>query len=90
MAELGLCRDEFPETKHWSPQLYVREGRRMDGRFTLTQKDVLEDPKNDDALPISPFPIDSHDCRRIALPDGFNTQGTLFHVRLPGRRHGNV
>ncbi len=88
MAELGLCRDEFPETEHWSPQLYVREGRRMDGRFTLTQKDVLEDPKKDDAIAISSFPIDSHDCRRIALPDGVINEGTIFPVRMPGRRHG--
>jgi hypothetical protein len=88
MAELGLCRDEFLETQHWSPQLYVREGRRMDGRFTLTQKDVLEDPKKDDAIAISSFPIDSHDCRRIALPDGVINEGTIFPVSMPGRRHG--
>ncbi len=88
MAELGLCRDEFPETEHWSPQLYVREGRRMDGRFTVTQKDVLEDPKKDDPIAVSSFPIDSHDCRRIALPDGVINEGTIFPVRMPGRRHG--
>ena len=88
MAELGLCRDEFPETGHWSPQLYVREGRRMDGRYMLTQKDVLEDPRKDDAVAVSSFPIDSHDCRRIALPDGVINEGTIFPVRMPGRRHG--
>jgi len=88
MAELGLCRDEFPETEHWSPQLYVREGRRMDGRYMLTQKDVLEDPRKDDAVAVSSFPIDSHDCRRIALPDGVINEGTIFPVRMPGRRHG--
>jgi hypothetical protein len=88
MAELGLCRDEFPETQHWSPQLYVREGRRMDGRFTLTQNDVLKDPKKDDPIAISSFPIDSHDCRRLALPDGVINEGTIFPVRMPGRRHG--
>jgi hypothetical protein len=88
MAELGLCRDEFPETDHWSPQLYVREGRRMDGRYTLTQKDIIDDPKKDDAIAVSSFPIDSHDCRRIALPDGVINEGTIFPVRMPGRRHG--
>ncbi len=88
MAELGLCRDEFPETDHWSPQLYVREGRRMDGRYTLTQKDVIDDPKKDDAIAVSSFPIDSHDCRRIALPDGVINEGTIMPVRIPGRRYG--
>jgi hypothetical protein len=88
MAELGLCRDEFAETEHWSPQLYVREGRRMDGRFTLTQKDVLKDPLKEDPIAISSFPIDSHDCRRLALPDGVINEGTIYPVRMPGRRHG--
>ncbi len=88
MAELGLCRDEFPETGHWSPQLYVREGRRMDGRFTLTQHDVLKDAQKEDPIAISSFPIDSHDCRRLALPDGVINEGTIFPVRMPGRRHG--
>ena len=88
MAELGLCRDEFPETQHWSPQLYVREGRRMDGRMILTQNDVLKDAQKEDPIAISSFPIDSHDCRRIALPDGVINEGTIFPVRMPGRRHG--
>ena len=88
MSELGLCRDEFPETGHWSPQLYVREGRRMDGRYTLTQKDVLEQPAKDDAIAVSSFPIDSHDCRRIALPDGVLNEGTILPVRMPRRPHG--
>ncbi len=88
MAELGLCRDEFPETGHWSPQLYVREGRRLDGRYTLTQKDILDEPKKDDPIAVSSFPIDSHDCRRIALPEGVLNEGTIFPVRMPGRPHG--
>jgi hypothetical protein len=88
MAQLGLCRDEFPETDHWSPQLYVREGRRMDGRYMLTQKDVLEHPEKDDAIAVSSFPIDSHDCRRIALSDGVINEGTIMPLRMPGRRHG--
>jgi len=88
MAELGLCRDEFLETQHWSPQLYVREGRRMDGRMILTQNDVLKDAQKEDPIAISSFPIDSHDCRRLALPDGVINEGTIFPVRMPGRRHG--
>jgi len=88
-ASLGLCKDEFPETEHWSPQLYVREGRRMRGVYVVTQKDVLEDPQKDDPIVISSFPIDSHDCRRIALADGgVVNEGTIFPVRMKGRSHG--
>ena len=60
----------------------------MDGRYTLTQKDIIDDPKKDDPIAVSSFPIDSHDCRRIALPDGVINEGTIYPVRIPGRRHG--
>ena len=60
----------------------------MDGRMILTQKDVLKDAQKDDPIAISSFPIDSHDCRRLALPDGVINEGTIFPVRMPGRRHG--
>lgn len=89
LGELGLCQDEFPETGHWSPQLYVREGRRMRGMFVLSQKDILETPEKEDPVVVSSFPIDSHDCQRIALPDGgVINEGTIFPVRMAGRGHG--
>ena len=88
MAELGLCRDEFPEHDHWSPQLYVREGRRMIGEYIVSQKDIMEEPKKDDPIVVSSFPIDSHDCQRVALKDGVINEGTIMPVRIPGRRHG--
>ena len=89
LAELGLCRDEFTDHGHWSPQLYVREGRRMRGQYVVSQKDVIDDPRKADTIAVSSFPIDSHDCRRVALKDGgVRNEGTIFPVRMPGRRHG--
>lgn len=89
LAEFGLCKDEFTNYGHWSPQLYVREGRRMKGEYVVTQKDVLEDPVKDDPIVVSSFPIDSHDCQRVALKDGgVINEGTIFPVRIPSRRHG--
>ena len=88
LAELGLCRDEFADWEHWSPQLYVREGRRMKGAYVLSQKDIMDEPKKDDPIAVSSFPIDSHDCQRVALKDGVINEGTIFPVRMAGRRHG--
>jgi len=88
LAALGLCRDEFAGTGHWSPQLYVREGRRMQGMHVLSQKDILEEPTKDDPIVVSSFPIDSHDCQRVGTKEGVVNEGTIFPVRMPGRRHG--
>ncbi len=89
LARLGLCRDEFPEHGHWSPQLYVREGRRMQGVYVVSQKDIIEEPEKPDPIVISSFPIDSHDCQRVALKDGgVINEGTIFPVRMKGRPHG--
>ena len=88
-AKLGLCRDEFAAHGHFSPALYVREGRRMRGMYVLSQKDILETPEKDDPIVVSSFPIDSHDCQRIALKDGgVINEGTIFPVRMKGRGHG--
>ncbi|TWT47936.1 putative FAD-binding dehydrogenase [Rubripirellula amarantea] len=38
-SEWGWCRDEFEDTGHLPPQLYVREARRMVGQYLFTQHD---------------------------------------------------
>ena len=87
-ARLGLCRDEFADHGHFSPALYVRESRRMRGMFVLSQRDILEDPAKPDPIAISSFPIDSHDCQRIAYAGGgVANEGTIFPVRT-ARRQG--
>ena len=87
-AQLGLCGDEFADNDHWSPQLYVREGRRMIGEYVVSQKDILEEPEKDDPIVVSSFPIDSHDCQRVGTADTVVNEGTIMPVRMAGRRHG--
>ncbi|MBV6498715.1 MAG: hypothetical protein CJBNEKGG_00943 [Prosthecobacter sp.] len=88
MGELGLCRDEFVGDGHWSSQLYVREGRRMIGEYVVSQKDILEQPEKDDAIVVSSFPIDSHDCQRVGTGGFVVDEGTIMPVRMAGRKHG--
>ena len=88
MGELGLCRDEFADYGHWSPQLYVREGRRMIGEYIVSQNDIMKEPKKDDAIVVSSFPIDSHDCQRVGTGEFVVDEGTIMPVRMPGRKHG--
>ncbi len=87
-AQIGLCRDEFADYDHWSPQLYIREGRRMIGEYVVSQKDIMDEPKKDDAIVVSSFPIDSHDCQRVGTAEFVINEGTIMPVRISGRRHG--
>lgn len=87
-AKYGLCRDEFAAYGHFSPQLYVREGRRMKGQYVVSQKDIQTTPQKDDAIAISSFPIDSHDCQRVATKEGVINEGTIIPVLQKGYKHG--
>lgn len=88
-ARLGLCKDEFAATGHFPPALYVRESRRMKGMYVVRQQDVLDEPEKDDPIAISSFPIDSHDCQRIALKGGgVINEGTIFPVRRKNPQQG--
>jgi hypothetical protein len=89
MSGFGYAKDEFANSKHFPPVLYVREGRRMVGEYFLTEADILTNVSKEDAVGISSFPIDSHDCQRIATPDGgFINEGTIFPVHVKGRYIG--
>ncbi len=87
-TQIGLCRDEFPDYDHWSPQLYVREGRRMIGEYVVSQKDIMVKPQKDDAIVVSSFPIDSHDCQRVGTAKFVINEGTIMPMRMAGRKHG--
>jgi hypothetical protein len=91
LAGLGFCKDEFAATNHFPPALYVRESRRMKGMVVLCQKDIIDTPEKDDPIAISSFPIDSHDCQRVAIPGGgVVNEGTIFPVRVKGTRVGHA
>jgi len=86
VAKWGLCADEFPDTDHFPPQLYVRESRRMQGEYVISQNDIIGDPVKDDPIVVSSFPIDSHDVQRVALEGGgVINEGTIFPVRQGSR-----
>ena len=86
IAGWGLCADEFADNNHFPPQLYVRASRRMEGVHVMTQSDILDDIVKPDPIMVASFPIDSHDCRRIAITGGgVINEGTIFPVRQSKR-----
>jgi hypothetical protein len=72
--QYGLPADEFTDNDHFPFQLYVREGRRIEGRATFTERDAREAeglqraPINDGSIAIGEYAMDSHDCRPVRRP----------------------
>jgi hypothetical protein len=87
-AALGLASDEFTETGHWPPQLYVREARRMVGRHVMTQRDLQEDRTKPDAIGMGGYNIDIREVQWVAVdvyrfPDVHRETLTEGYVSVP-------
>lgn len=67
MLALGYPRDEFERTGGWTPQLYVREARRMVGPYVATQADCQGQRTPDDGIAMAAYTMDSHNCQRIVV-----------------------
>lgn len=79
--ELHLPKDEFRDNGGFPWQLYVREGRRLVGEYTLTQHDITgkgQKPKHHpDTIAVGEFPIDSFPVRKRQPGDTLVLEGYL-------------
>jgi hypothetical protein len=75
--EWGLSRDEFEETGHWPPQLYIREARRMVGDKVHTELDCREPLPCDEPVGMGAYQMDSHNCRRCVLDGAVVNEGDV-------------
>ena len=64
LGEWGLCRDEFTDTEHWPHQLYVREARRMQGEYVMTQHDLVAERRKYDSVGMGSYHIDIRHVQR--------------------------
>ncbi len=60
----GLCADEFHDTRGWPHQLYVRDGRRLQGAYVLREDDLLEARPQPDAVALGSYNIDIREVER--------------------------
>lgn len=73
----GLPRDEFSDNDHFPWEMYVREARRLVGRYVFTEHDALEGRMHDDAIAFTEWPLDSHACTTATVP-GSDHEGKLL------------
>ncbi|MBO9154271.1 FAD-dependent oxidoreductase [Chitinophaga sp. GCM10012297] len=63
----GYPKDEYVNNGHWSPQLYVREARRMIGAYVMTQANCTGKEVVPDGIGMAAYTMDSHNTQRIVV-----------------------
>ncbi|MGQ9606000.1 MAG: FAD-dependent oxidoreductase [Thermogutta sp.] len=82
VGEWGLAKDEFADNGHWPHQLYIREARRMIGRFVMTEHELLRKRPTPESVGMGSYTIDSHNVQRYVTPEGFVQNEGDIGVRL--------
>lgn len=67
MLRWGYPKDEYVNNGHWSPQMYIREARRMLGEYVMTQDNCEGREKVTDGIGMAAYTMDSHNCQRIVI-----------------------
>ncbi|MDF2925379.1 MAG: xanthan lyase [Paenibacillaceae bacterium] len=80
--EWGLPRDEFIDSGHWTPQLYVRESRRMLGDYVVTEHVVRLETQVPDSVGMGSYAMDSHHTQYYVNEEGHVSTEGGFYVRL--------
>jgi len=70
MQTWGLPKDEYADNGHWSPQLYIREARRMLGDDVLTEHECLGTRPVKKPIGMGSYTLDSHNVRRYLTAQG--------------------
>ena len=91
-APYGLAKDEFSDNGHRPYEIYVREARRLVGRYVLTEHDLNLAPgarrtaPQSDAVAFTDWYMDSHSCTTRRVPGSLDEGKTMLEVEtFPGQ-----
>lgn len=70
MSQWGLAKDEFRDNGGWPHQIYVREARRMVGRYVMTENELLKRRPTPDSIGMGSYTMDSHNVQRYVTSKG--------------------
>ncbi len=77
MLQWGYPKDEYTENGNWSPQMYVREARRMVGAYVMTQHNCEGREVANDAVGLAAYTMDSHNCQRLVVNGMVKNEGNV-------------
>ncbi len=77
MLKWGYPKDEYTDSGNWSPQLYIREARRMIGNYVMTQANCEGKEVVKDGVGMAAYTMDSHNCQRIVVNGMVKNEGNV-------------
>lgn len=77
MLKWGYPKDEYADNGHWSPQMYVREARRMVGEYVMTQANCEGKEKVSDGIGMAAYTMDSHNTSRVVINGMVKNEGDV-------------
>ncbi|KAA8481785.1 FAD dependent oxidoreductase [Arcticibacter tournemirensis] len=79
MLKWGYPKDEYTDNGHWTPQLYVREARRMVSDYVMTEANCLGKVETPDAVGAAAYTMDSHNAQRLVVNGMVKNEGDVQH-----------
>lgn len=77
MLKWGYPKDEYTDFGNFSPQMYVREARRMLGAYVMTEANCLRKEVVDDKVGMGAYNMDSHNTQRIVINGMVKNEGDV-------------
>ncbi|MHA4846004.1 FAD-dependent oxidoreductase [Flavitalea antarctica] len=77
MQKWGYPKDEYTDNGNWSPQMYVREARRMVGHYVMTQANCEGKEVVQDGVGMAAYTMDSHNCQRLVVNGMVKNEGDV-------------
>jgi hypothetical protein len=77
MLTWGYPKDEYTDNGNWSPQMYVREARRMIGAYVMTQANCEGKERVADGVGMAAYTMDSHNTSRVVINGMVKNEGDV-------------
>lgn len=77
MLAWGYPKDEYMDNNHWSPQLYIRESRRMISGYVMTEANCTGQLRVTDGIGMAAYTMDSHNCQRVVVHGMVKNEGDV-------------
>ena len=73
----GYPKDEYQQFENFTPELYIREGRRMIGEYVMTEHNCRSEVNVNDGIGLASYTMDSHNCQRIVVNGMVKNEGNV-------------